>query len=94
MDKDCTEETKKVKEPKHYINFDLTVKDVISKIKKGFPVSYKDCQESNFVQNSRTFVNSLVFLPDKLETLLKTVPNQCTHCDHPLDDWRHKGAIQ
>ena len=67
---------------------------MISKIERGFPATYKECQESNFVAKSRTFVNSLVFLPEKLETVLKTVPSQCSYCDHPLDDWKHKGAIQ
>jgi hypothetical protein len=80
------------KETEHYIDFDLTVKDVILQIKNGFPSSFKECQESNFVTNSRTFVNSLVLLPEKLEQILQTVPSQCKYCDHKLDDWKHKGA--
>ena len=67
---------------------------MICKIEKGFPATYRECQESHFVAKSRTFVNSLVFHPEKLEALLETVPSQCSYCDHPLDDWKHKGAIQ
>ena len=82
------------KESVHYIDFDLTVKDVIAKITSKFPSTYKECEESNFLSNSRSFVNSLIFSPEKLEAILNTIQSQCTYCDHTLDDWRHKGAIQ
>ena len=88
LDDDEIEETKR--ESKHYIDFDLTVKDVISKIESGFPKTYKDCEESNFVPKSRAFVNSLVHNAGKLEAVLNTVPIQCSYCSHPLDDWNHK----
>ena len=87
-----SEETKK--ETKHYINFDLTIKDVISKIASGFPKTFKECEESDFLSNSRTFVNSLVFNEEKLDIVLNTLQSHCSYCDHPLDDWKHKGAIQ
>ena len=87
-----SEETKR--DTKHYINFDLTIKDVISKIVAGFPKTFKECDESDFAAKSRTFVNSLVFDNDKLELVLNTIQSHCTYCDHPLDDWKHKGATQ
>ena len=80
------------KESKHYIDFSLTIKDVIAQIKNGFPQSYKDCQESDFVTRSRTFVDSLVVMPEKLEQILQTIPSKCRYCDHPLHDWSHKEA--
>ena len=82
------------KASKHYIDFDLTVKDVISRIKTDFPQSFKDCEESDFVKKSRTFVDSLVTLPDKLTQVLQTVPSSCKYCDHELHDWNYKEAIQ
>ena len=87
-DDDDTDTAKK--ETRHYINFDLTIQDVINNIEKGFPKTYKECEESDFVYRSRTFVNSLVQFPDKLETLLDTLPTECSYCSHPLNDWRHK----
>ena len=78
------------KPTKHLINFDLTVKNVLSEIKSKFPATMKDCQDSNFVKNSRTFVNSLVQIPEKLEQVLRTVPSQCKYCETPLEDWKHK----
>ena len=80
------------KESKHYIDFNLTIKDVIAQIKNGFPKSYRDCQESDFLTRSRSFVDSLVVMPDKLEQILHTIPDKCRYCDHPLHDWSHKGA--
>ena len=74
----------------HYINYDLTVKGVIDDIKTKFPANMKDCQQSQFVANSRTFVNSLVHDPEKLNQVLKTVPSHCKHCNSPLEDWKHK----
>ena len=80
------------KETKHYIDFDLTIKDVIQNIKSGFPSSLKDCEESDYLGRSRIFVDSLVVLPEKLEQLLKTLPSHCNYCHHQLYDWKHKGA--
>lgn len=82
------------KETEHYINFDLTIKDVISNIKSGFPSSFKSCQDSDFVTNSRTFVDSLVSLPEKLKHVLETIPSTCKYCKVHLDDWNHKENIQ
>ena len=78
----------------HYIDFDLTIKDVIAQIKKDFPATFKDCQNSEFVTKSRNFVDSLVSFPVKLEQILKTIPSNCRYCDILLDDWNHKEAIQ
>ena len=78
------------RESPHYIDFNLTIKDVISRIKKGFPVSYKDSEESDFVTKSRSFVTSLTDQPGKLDKVLQTVPNVCEYCNHKLDEWKHK----
>ena len=75
---------------KHYINFELTVKDVIDQIKNGFPGTLKECQDSAFVSNSRAFVNSLVMMPDKMQQILQTIASHCKYCDHQLEDWKHK----
>ena len=74
----------------HYIDFDQTVKDVIHQIKTKFPGTLEECQESKFLTNSRTFVESLILLPDKLEQILKTVPSKCKFCDVSLELWKHK----
>ena len=66
------------------------MKDVINEIKNKFPASMKNCQESQFVTNSRTFVNSLMSDPEKLEQALKLVPSHCKHCNCLLEDWKHK----
>ena len=89
-----TKDDSKHKETEHYINFDLTIKDVISSIKSEFPPSFKSCQESDFVANSRTFVESLVPFPGKLHQLLETIRNDCKYCKTQLEDWKHKGNIQ
>ena len=88
VENDETEITKR--EPDHYIDFDLTIKDVICKIEAGFPKNYKECEESDFILNSRKFVNTLLHSPDKLETLLSTLPSVCSYCSLPLEDWKHK----
>lgn len=80
------------KETKHLIDFALTIKDVMQRVKGGFPHSLKDCQESDYMSRSRSFVSSLVVIPEKLEQILKTVPSQCDYCNLPLIDWIHKGA--
>ena len=90
----ATKEDCKRKETEHYINFDLTIKDVISSIKSEFPPSFKSCQDSDFVTNSRTFVDSLVALPGKLHHLLETIPSNCKYCKTQLEDWKHKANIQ
>ena len=78
------------KETKHLINHELTIKHVISEIIANFPNSMEDCRESNFVPNSRTFVNTLTRMPDKLDQILKMVPSSCTYCSETLEDWKHK----
>lgn len=90
----ATKEDCKRKETEHYINFDLTIKDVISSIKSEFPPSFKSCQDSDFVTNSRTFVDSLVALPGKLDHLLETISSNCKYCKTQLEDWKHKANIQ
>ena len=80
------------KDSEHYINFDLTIKDVIAKIKEDFPASFKDCQNSDFVTKSRVFVDSLVSFPGKLDQILKTIPSKCRYCDVLLHNWKHKGG--
>ena len=90
MLQDEAEDEVATKPTKHFIDFDLTVKHVISEIKSKFPATMKDCEESNFVKNSRIFVNSLIEMPEKLEQVLKTVPSQCKYCEIPLNEWRHK----
>ena len=82
------ETTKKPSE--HYIDFNLTVKEVIDEIRGNFPPNMKECQESQFVKNSRTFVNSLVTDPVKMDQVLQTVPRSCRHCKQDLQDWKHK----
>ena len=83
-------ETDAKNETTHYINFELTVKDVIRRIENSFPKTYKECEEGDFLSTSRTFVNSLVNFPDKLSTILNTLPHECSYCSHPLSDWKHK----
>ena len=78
------------KASEHYINFNLTVKEVIDEIRTKFPPTMKDCQDGQFVRNSRTFVNSLVNNPEKLEQVLGTVLSHCKHCNQELKDWKHK----
>ena len=68
----------------------MTIKDVLNRIEKAFPKTYKELEEGNFLSKSRTFVNSLVHQPDKLKALLNNLPSECSYCSHPLDDWRHK----
>ena len=91
VDNSSKEESKK--ETRHHINFSLTIEDVLERIKNGFPDSLSDIETSDFLTKSRTFVDSLVSLPDKLQHILKTLPDKCSYCDlHPLHDWIHKPA--
>jgi hypothetical protein len=92
QDKQPVETVKK--DSKHYIDYQLTIRDVVSKIKKFFPSSYKDCEESDFIKNSRTFVDSLIAMPEKLEEVLKVVPRVCEHCGTSLVEWNYKEAVQ
>lgn len=79
------------KDSKHYIDYRQTIRNVLSKVKKNFPQSYKECEESDFLRNSRTFVDSLIHLPEKLEAVLKVVPSICEKCHSSLIEWNYKG---
>ena len=74
----------------HLIDHELTVKHVIKEIMTNFPSSMEECRESNFVPDSRTFVNTLTMMPDKLNQVLKMIPSVCTYCLETLEDWKHK----
>ena len=90
MEKDNIEAPNK--ETVHLIDHALTIKDVMKRIRDGFPSSMKECQESDYLSRSRNFVTSLVEIPSHLEQVLKSVPSQCDFCDLPLLDWIHKRA--
>ena len=74
----------------HYINYELTVRHVIKEISEKFPRTMEECRKSVYVANSRTFVNSLLQMPGKLDQILKTIPDTCTRCTEPLGEWKHK----
>ena len=80
------------KEVKHHIDIDLTIKDVIENIGNGFPSSLKECEESDYLARSRTFLDLLVVFPNKLNQILQTLPSHCKYCHVELYDWKHKGA--
>ena len=75
---------------KHLIDHELTIKHVISEITANFPNNMEECRESSFVPNSRTFVNTLTRMPDKLNQILSMVPSSCTYCSETLEEWKHK----
>ena len=74
----------------HQINYSLSVKEVISEIKKGFPKSMTILNESDFVARSRVFLNDVASSPEKLENTLSTLPTVCKYCNEDLNDWKHK----
>ena len=78
----------------HQIDYRLTVKTIMSKVRDKFPPSYKCLMESDFLKNSRSFVDSLLSSPNKLEEVLKNVPHKCEFCGDLLKDWKHKGMPQ
>ena len=79
------------KDVEHQIDYLLTVKTIMSKVRDKFPPSYKCLMKSDFLKNSRSFVDSLLSSPKKLEEVLKNVPHKCEFCGDLLKDWKHKG---
>ena len=86
------DEPRPKKKPEHYIDYHLTVQTIMGKIKSKFPSSFKSLRESDFVKNSRSFVDSLLSSPEKLSQVLETLPYMCEFCDIPLENWIHKEA--
>ena len=75
---------------KHQINISLTVKTLMQKIRQNFPSSYKSLMEGEFVKNSRSFVDSILNSPEKLQQVLENLPLNCELCGETLKLWKHK----
>ena len=78
------------KDSKHYIDYRQTIRNVMNKVRQNFPQSYKECEESDFLRNSRTFVDSLILMPEKLQEVLKVVTSICEICQSSLIEWSFK----
>ena len=86
------DQTKPKKKPQHNIDYHLTVRTIMEKIRSKFPHSFKSLRIGDFVKNSRSFVDSLLSSPEKLRQVLETLPSICEFCDTALENWSYKEA--
>ena len=80
----------KEREVLHQINASLTVRTIMKKIRENFPCTYSSLLEGDFIQKSRTFVDSILSDPEKLSAVLENLPDKCENCGKPLKIWKHR----
>ena len=83
-------EDKPKKNPQHKIDYRLTVRSIMGKIKSDFPQSFQSLMDGEFLKKSRVFVDTLLKSPEKLSEVLNTLPSDCEFCGTELDDWNFK----
>lgn len=83
-------EGKTKKDKQHNIDYKLTVKTIIMKIRSNFPQTFENLQDGEFLRDSRTFVDSLLASPENLSQVLETLPSNCEFCGTVLDNWSYK----
>jgi hypothetical protein len=62
----------------------------MAKLREKFPPSFKSLREGDFVKNSRSFVDSLLTSPEKLNQVLGTLSSNCEFCGTLLENWNFK----
>ena len=72
-------------EKKAQLDISLTVRALMSKVRENFPSSYKSLMEGDFIKNSRSFVDSILSSPEKLQQVLENLPNNCEVCGENLE---------
>ena len=79
-----------VKQVEHQIDYKLTVKYVIKKVRSDFPPNFRELEDGNFLTESRVFVNQLYQSGDEMD---KNLPNSCDLCKCDLEVWKRKPPV-
>lgn len=78
---------KVVKDVEHQIDYRLTVKKVIQKVKSDFPQSYRQLEEGTFLKESKDFVTKFYTSGVGLD---ESIPETCDVCKCNLEVWKRK----
>ena len=78
---------KDTKEVHHQIDYKLTIKKVIQKVKSEFPPSFRLLEEGNFLKDSKAFVDDLYSSGAELESRIQ---EKCDECTSGLELWKRK----
>ena len=78
---------KVIKDVEHQIDFKLTVKNVVLKVKSNFPQSFRQLEEGTFLKESKDFVSQLYTSGAGLD---ERIPETCDLCKCALEVWKRK----